>query len=134
MCIRDSLEPSDLVDEAFLRRIPYKIEIGDPSPKEFHVLFQIYCEKFKCEYRPEVVDYLLNTHFLKAGRRLRRCHPRDLLNQIQSFCVYNELPLELRTEYFDRVVKSYFTEVLVADENRPKTMAKGVSSQVNPKS
>ena len=114
-----NLEPSDLVDEAFLRRIPYKIEIGDPSPKEFHVLFQIYCEKFKCEYRPEVVDYLLNTHFLKAGRRLRRCHPRDLLNQIQSFCVYNELPLELRTEYFDRVVKSYFT-VLVENTTKPK--------------
>ena len=121
-----NLEPSDLVDEAFLRRIPYKIEIGDPSPKEFHVLFQIYCDKFKCEYRPEVVDYLLNTHFLSIGRRLRRCHPRDLLNQIRSFCVYNELPLELRPEYFDRVVKSYFTAVLDNDDGKPKTMAKGV--------
>lgn len=122
-----NLEPSDLVDEAFLRRIPYKIEIGDPSPKEFHVLFQIYCEKFKCEYRPEVVDYLLNTHFLGVKRRLRRCHPRDLLNQIRSFCVYNELPMEIRNEYFDRVVKSYFTDVLDTDDGRPKTMAKGVS-------
>lgn len=107
-----NLEPSDLVDEAFLRRIPYKIEITDPSPKEFHVLFQIYCEKLKCEYKPEVVDYLLNTHFLKPGRRLRRCHPRDLLNQIRSFCVYNDLPMEMRTEYFDRVVRSYFTVLI----------------------
>jgi len=119
-----NLEPSDLVDEAFLRRIPYKIEITDPSPKEFHVLFQIYCEKFKCEYNAEIVDYLLNNHFLNCGRRLRRCHPRDLLNQIRSFCVYNELPLELRTEYFDRVVKSYFTVVL---DNNVKSMAKGVT-------
>ncbi len=121
-----NLEPSDLVDEAFMRRIPYKIEIGDPSPKEFHVLFQIYCDKFKCEYRPDVVDYLLNTHFLSVGRRLRRCHPRDLLNQIRSFCVYNELPMEVRPEYFDRVVKSYFTVVLDKDPNKPKTMAKGL--------
>ena len=121
-----NLEPSDLVDEAFMRRIPYKIEIGDPSPKEFHVLFQIYCDKFKCEYRPEAVDYLLNTHFLGVGRRLRRCHPRDLLNQIRSFCVYNELPVEIRPEYFDRVVKSYFTVVLDNDDDRPKTMAKGL--------
>lgn len=120
-----NLEPSDLVDEAFLRRIPYKIEITDPSPKEFHVLFQIYCEKADCEYKAEVVDYLLNTHFIQANRRLRRCHPRDLLNQIRSFCVYNELPLELRPEYFDRVVKSYFTGVLNKKPDQPKTMAKG---------
>jgi hypothetical protein len=69
-----NLEPSDLVDEAFMRRIPYKIEISDPSPKEFHVLFQIYCEKFDCEYKADVVDYLLKTHFVQADRRLRRCH------------------------------------------------------------
>ncbi len=122
-----NLEPSDLVDDAFLRRIPYKIEISDPSPKEFHVLFQIYCEKFNCEYKPEIVDYLLNTHFIGVKRRLRRCHPRDLLNQIQSFCVYNELPMEMRTEYFDRVVKSYFTGVLSKNPDQPKTMAKPVS-------
>lgn len=121
-----NLEPSQLVDDAFLRRIPYKIEICDPSPKEFHVLFQIYCAKFKCEYKSEIVDYLLETHFLKAGRRLRRCHPRDLLNQIRNFCVYNELPMEMRPEYFDRVVRSYFTDVLNAAAGAPRTMAKGV--------
>ena len=121
-----NLEPSDLVDEAFLRRIPYKIEIEDPSHKEFHILFQIYCDKLECDYRPEVVDYLIKTHFVGANRRLRRCHPRDLLNQINNFCVYNELPLEMRPEYFDRVVRSYFTMVLNNDPKRPKTMAKGV--------
>lgn len=121
-----NLEPSDLVDEAFLRRIPYKIEISDPSPKEFHVLFQIYAEKFNCEYRPDIVDYLLNTHFIQAKRRLRRCHPRDLLNQIRSFCVYNELPMEMRTDYFDRVVKSYFTGVL-KKVDASKTMAEGIA-------
>lgn len=107
-----NLEPSDLVDEAFLRRIPYKIEISDPSTKEFHVLFEIYCDKLGFEYDAEVVDYLIETHFTSASRRLRRCHPRDLLTQIRNFCAYNELPVEIRPEYFDRVVKSYFTEVL----------------------
>ncbi len=119
-----NLEPSDLVDDAFLRRIPYKIEIGDPSPKEFHVLFQIYCEKFECVYLPEVVDYLINTHFIQAKRRMRRCHPRDLLSQIRNFCVYNELPMEIRNEYFDRVVKSYFTIAVDGSPNGPRTLAK----------
>lgn len=121
-----NLEPSQLVDEAFLRRIPYKIEITDPSPEEFHHLFQIYCERFKCEYRPEAVNHLLQNHYLSANRRLRRCHPRDLLNQIQSFCTYNELPMEIRPEYFDRVVKSYFTMVLEKPADAPQTMAKPV--------
>jgi predicted ATPase with chaperone activity len=103
-----NLEPSDLVDEAFMRRIPYKIEIGDPDVAEFHSLFQLYCEKYKCEYRREVIDQLIATHFEQAGRAMRRCHPRDLLQQIRNFCAYNELPIEIRPEYFDRAVASYF--------------------------
>ena len=78
----------------------------------------------ECEYRAEIVDYVINTHFLQPGRRMRRCHPRDLLNQISNFCNYNDLPLELRTEYFDRVVKSYFTMVL--NKEGGQTMAKPV--------
>jgi predicted ATPase with chaperone activity len=107
-----NLEPSDLVDEAFLRRIPYKIEIADPSVAEFHYLFKIYCERMDCEYDQQAVDRLVELHFNQANRRMRRCHPRDLLKQIKNFCVYNELPMEMRPEYFDRVVKSYFTDVL----------------------
>ncbi len=122
-----NLEPSQLVDEAFLRRIPYKIEIADPSPEEFHHLFQIYCQRFRCEYRADVVNHLLSRHYITARRRLRRCHPRDLLNQIQSFCTYNELPMEIRPEYFDRVVRSYFTMVLDEPGDPPQTMAKSVT-------
>ena len=107
-----NLEPSDLVDEAFLRRIPYKVEVADPTQKEFHSLFQMYCQNMQCEYKAELVEYLIKTHFIPHGRRMRRCHPRDLLNQIRNFCTYNDLKLELRKEYLDLVVTSYFTTVL----------------------
>ena len=107
-----NLEPADLVDDAFLRRIPYKVEVSDPSREEFHELFQMYCKQMQCEYREEVIDYLIDTHFAAANRRLRRCHPRDLLGQIRNYCTYNEYDVELRTEYFDLVVNSYFTTVL----------------------
>ncbi len=106
-----NLEPSDLVDEAFLRRIPYKIEIGNPSREEFHSLFQLYCKKIGCAYRPEVVDQLLDKHF-EGKRPMRRCHPRDLLGQVRNYCAYNDLPIEMLPEYFDRVVDSYFTVVI----------------------
>lgn len=127
-----NLEPSQLVDEAFLRRIPYKIEIADPSPEEFHHLFQIYSQRFNCEYRADVVNHLLRQHYLKANRRLRRCHPRDLLNQIQSFCTYNELPMEMRPEYFDRVVKSYFTMVLEKVDESPQSNATSPPAPASP--
>lgn len=104
-----NLDPLELADEAFLRRIPYKIEITDPSPREFQQLFASGCEKFECHYRPEVVDYLLEKHYRQTGRRLRRCHPRDLLQQIRNYCAYSELPLELKEDYIDLVAATYFT-------------------------
>lgn len=106
-----NLDPSQLTDEAFLRRIPYKIEVADPSESEFHRLFDLYARAFHCEYRREAVDYLLRTHYRPRGWPLRRCQPRDLLSQIRNYCAYNDLPIEMRPEYFDRVVRSYFTVV-----------------------
>ncbi|MBN2022095.1 MAG: AAA family ATPase [Pirellulales bacterium] len=106
-----NLEPRDLVDDAFLRRIPYKIEISDPTETEFHELFKLYAQTFGCEYRREAVDYLISTHYRPLGRPMRRCQPRDLLSQILNYCTYNDVPMEMRPDHFDRVVKSYFTAV-----------------------
>lgn len=106
-----NLEPKDLVDEAFLRRIPYKIKIGDPTAEEFHRLFRLYADKTGCEYRREVTDYLIETHYRSCHRAMRRCHPRDLLKQIKNYCTFKRLPMEMRAEYVDRVVGSYFAAV-----------------------
>jgi len=107
-----NLEPSELVDEAFMRRIPYKIEVGDPNEREFEDLFRLYADQFGCVYDSETIAYLLATHYRPQGRGLRRCHPRDLMKQIRSYCAYHDLPFELRNEYFDRVVGTYFAKVL----------------------
>ncbi len=109
-----NLLPEDLVDEAFLRRIPYKIEMQDPSDEEFHHLFKLYCSSFGCEYRKDVINYLLETHYKAVGRAKRRCHPRDLLKQVRSYCRYHDFPLEVRPEYLDIVARSYFAMVLKA--------------------
>jgi predicted ATPase with chaperone activity len=120
-----NLEPTDLVDEAFLRRIPYKIEVADPSVEEFFRLFERYAEVFGCEYRPEVVEYLLAHHYAALNRRLRRCHPRDLLGQIKAYCTYNDVPMAMEPEYFDRVVKSYFTVVRASSPDTPHKASAG---------
>ncbi len=107
-----NLEPSDLVDEAFLRRIPYKIEIGDPDEQEFHYLAEACATAMGFDYRRDSVEYLLAKHYRPQNRAMRRCHPRDLLNQIRNFCTYQNVPLEMPPEYFDRVANSYFAMVL----------------------
>ncbi len=109
-----NLEPMDLADEAFLRRIPYKIEVKDPSVTEFARLFEAACRTLGCKFFPEAVRYLIETHYAPCGRPMRRCHPRDLLAQIKNYCLYYGRPIELRPDYLDRVVRSYFT-ALTAD-------------------
>ena len=104
-----NLEPHDLADDAFLRRIPFKVEIGDPSPQEFHLLFQMFAKKYQVKCPPELVDYLIRTHYEPCSRPRRRCHARDLLEQVMYYCNYNEFPLEITEEYLDRAVRNYFT-------------------------
>ena len=103
-----NLEPRDLVDEAFLRRIPYKIEVVDPSEEEFRQLFEIMAPRLGLRYRPEAIDYLIETHYKKVGRPLRFCQPRDLLLQVRNYCVYYKQPLELTNEYLDKATENYF--------------------------
>ncbi len=104
-----NLEPHELTDEAFLRRIPYKVEVGDPTLDEFRGLFETGCRTLGFACRPEAVDYLIQKHYRPQGRCLRRCHARDLLSQVRNYCVYRGVALELRPDYLDRAVSAYFT-------------------------
>jgi predicted ATPase with chaperone activity len=106
-----NLEPKDLVDEAFLRRIPYKINVPDPQEEEFHKLFQLCAGAFGCVYDSAAVEYLLDKHYRPLKRPMRRCHPRDLLLQIRNYCAYLGLPVAIKPEYFDVAVENYFTVV-----------------------
>ncbi len=103
-----NLEPSDLVDEAFLRRIPYKIEVNSPNETEFTSLFLELANKQNCQCDAQAVNYLLETHYRKTKRPMRYCHPRDLLRQIRNFCEFHERPLEVTPETLDVAVRNYF--------------------------
>lgn len=104
-----NLEPHDLADDAFLRRIPFKIEIGSPSRDEFVKLFGMFAKKLKMECPADSLEYLLSNHYEACGRPLRRCQARDLLDQAVHFCEYNELPPVATPEILDHAVKNYFT-------------------------
>jgi hypothetical protein len=103
-----NLEPKDLVDEAFLRRIPYKIEVINPTETEFRSLFKFVAEKFGMGYSDEAITHLIQKHYKATGRPFRFCQPRDLVLQICNYCAYRSMPLEMTPEYFDIACENYF--------------------------
>lgn len=118
-----NLEPHDLVDEAFLRRVPFKIEIGNPSPEEFTYLFKLACASMGFPWRPEVIKQLVQGYFLGQNRPLRRCYPRDLLKQVQAYCTYRGEPLDVRIDYLKHACRNYFGNVVGAPDPQPQAAA-----------
>src|SRR5690606_20968694 len=70
-----NLPPKGLVDEAFLRRIPYKIEIKDPTLEQFREIFRMTCEAKRIPYEEKGLAYLLQEWYLKHNRPVRAVHP-----------------------------------------------------------
>jgi predicted ATPase with chaperone activity len=103
-----NLEPRDLVDDAFLRRIPYKIEVIDPSEEAFRSLLKIMASKLGVEYSEEAANHLMEKHYRAINRPLRCCQPRDLILQVLNFCRYTNKPAILTPENLDFAVANYF--------------------------
>lgn len=103
-----NLEPRDLVDEAFLRRIPYKIEVFDPTPTEFVQLINFHAEELGVDLASGAADYLIEAHYKQKGRPFRFCHPRDLLRQVKNYCEVHNLPKMLNKDSCDVAIRNYF--------------------------
>jgi DNA-binding MarR family transcriptional regulator len=103
-----NLEPRELVDEAFLRRISYKIEVPDPKVDDFRELMQMYAVKIGCAYDESAVEHLISQHFFLPKRQFRACHARDLLDHVRHYCGYHRRELAMSHEAFDAAVKNYF--------------------------
>lgn len=103
-----NLEPRDLVDDAFLRRIPYKIEVIDPTEAAFRKLLVIMAKKLGVAYDQTAVDYLVEKHYKAVDRHFRACQPRDLLQQIVNYCYYAKVEPIMSEESFDFAVENYF--------------------------
>ena len=102
-----NLDPSDLVDDAFLRRIPYKIHVKDPVESQYKNIFKLLCPKYNIEFNEEAYQYLLETYY-KGQRPFRGCQPRDLLQQILNAAAYKQVPPIMNKENLDMACKNYF--------------------------
>ena len=106
-----NLPPKDLVDEAFLRRLRHKIEIGDPSYEEYREIFKRVAQDKKVEYSDQGLAYLLQEWYIKRNRKLRASHPRDLCDQILDISSYLSVPPTMSRDMLDRAARAYFVDI-----------------------
>ena len=105
-----NLSPHDLADEAFLRRIRYKIEVPNPTEDEFRAIFRRECDMRSIAASEDAVSHLLTRWYAPHGRELRGCHPRDIVEAIVDAAMYDSQHPELTPEVIDEVCATYFLE------------------------
>ena len=103
-----NMDPAQLVDAAFLRRIQTKVRIENSSDEQFREIFQKVCKDSGLQYDAGLVDGLIDTLKNKLKEPLRNCYPRDLVDKICSAARYQGRKPELTEESLRRAVESYF--------------------------
>jgi hypothetical protein len=103
-----NLDPSDLVDDAFLRRIKFKINVLDPDVDQFRAIFQIMARSRKVDFDEAGFNYLLDKHYRPTGRPLRMCQPRDLLDQLVAIAKYKMREPRMTPDLLDMAAGTYF--------------------------
>jgi hypothetical protein len=118
-----NLDPASLADEAFLRRIPYKIPVEDPSLEDFIRIFELNCRHRNLGFHKVMISYLQRRHYKPLGRPLRACHPRDLLDQVLALCRYRGVEPTINRELLDAACASYFVHNELAPTTLPPRKA-----------
>ena len=106
-----NLPPKDLVDEAFLRRLRHKIEIGDPTYDNYREIFRQVAQSKRIPFSDQGLAYILQEWYIKRGRKLRANHPRDLCDQLLDIARYLSIEPAMTRELLDRAAESYFVEL-----------------------
>ena len=103
-----NLAPRNLMDEAFLRRVRYKVPVPDPTVDEFREIWRRACAVHEVPYREEVIEDLIARHYIAEGRAFHGAHPRDLLNHVIHLCRYLGREVALTVENLDAACETYF--------------------------
>ena len=103
-----NLDPEDLVDDAFLRRIQIKVEVTSPSEKLFYRLFATMCQQLNVDFDKDSFVHFLREWYHNTGRKYQAVHPRDVLKGVVALCEYEGLPNQLTPELIDEACVNYF--------------------------
>ena len=105
-----NLKPQSLADEAFLRRIPYKILAKNPTFEEFCRIFELNCKRRGLIFDPVMVEYLERKYYKPRKIQMRSCHPRDLISQVVDICRYTNRDPVITRDLLDLACGNYFIE------------------------
>jgi len=103
-----NLDPNQLVDEAFLRRIKFKIEVCDPDEAHWRKIWAMVCKNHKVELDEKGLNYMLEKWYKAKHRPLRMCQPRDILDQMISIAKYNMEQVAFTPDLIDAACETYF--------------------------
>jgi SpoVK/Ycf46/Vps4 family AAA+-type ATPase len=103
-----NIRPTELVDEAFLRRIQYKIFAENPTRDRFIAIFERACIERQIAFDRGLVEELIDRFYLPRRIELRGCHPRDLINQALALASYRGHARQLTPELLEVACASYF--------------------------
>lgn len=104
-----NLPPSKLADEAFLRRLGYKIYVGPLSENEYRIITKQVCDELDIPFTEDGFNYLLHEHHYKSGKPLSACIPRDILEQLRDVARYEGESATMSRELLDWAWNNYFT-------------------------
>ncbi len=124
-----NLKPEDLGDEAFLRRIQYKMLLRGPALNEFVQIFETACAARKLPFERPLLDAFVDKHYRGTGKTFRRCQPRDVLTHAVNLIHLEKLPYRLTAEVLDRAFESCFVQ---EDAERPAEESAIVRAPVQP--
>lgn len=103
-----NLNPQDLVDEAFLRRMGYRLAFTTPSLEAYAAILERYLNARSLDYDPALLDFLLSS-YQQENRIMKACEPRDLVERCLDICRYENLfPMRITSELMERAWKNYF--------------------------
>ena len=105
-----NIKPSELVDEAFLRRIHYKVFAESPTVAEFNRIFENCCRERELPFERSAVEHLLQNYYAPRKIALRGCQPRDLLEHVVSLADYLGEPRRVTPELLDAACAAYFVD------------------------
>lgn len=103
-----NLDPTQLADDAFLRRIKFKIEIRDPDETQYRRVWELVCQGYKIPYDESGIDYMIAKWYRPFNRSFRMCQPRDLLEQMVSIARYNMERVSFSPDLIDAACSTYF--------------------------
>jgi predicted ATPase with chaperone activity len=106
-----NLDPADLVDDAFLRRIRHKIKVDNPTVENFHAVYKIMCKVRKVDYTREGFVHLVREWYVNRNRTFRNSHPRDILDQLRDIAIYKHLDPVATPEMIDMACSAYFADL-----------------------